>query len=113
MSVLPVGMASPALSDLALAGPTAPTAPTPSGAGAEAAPGAGGGFANALGNALDSVASTQAYAANMATQAATGNLTNVADYMVAANEANVQTQLTTAVRNSALQAFQSIMGMQL
>jgi flagellar hook-basal body complex protein FliE len=33
--------------------------------------------------------------------------------MVAANEANLQTQLTSAVRNSALQSFQSIMGMQL
>jgi flagellar hook-basal body complex protein FliE len=33
--------------------------------------------------------------------------------MVAAEEANIQTQLTAAVRNNALQAFQQIMGMQL
>ena len=73
----------------------------------------GGGFANVLGNALDSLSATQSNADNLATQAATGGLTNVADYMVAANEANLQTQLTSAVRNSALQSFQSIMGMQL
>ena len=77
------------------------------------ASGGGDGFANVLGNALDSLSSTQANADNLATQAATGGLTNVADYMVAANEANIQTQLTSAVRNSALQSFQEIMGMQL
>ena len=66
-----------------------------------------------LGNALDSVQSTQANADNLATQAATGGLTNVTDYMVAAEQANIQTQLTSAVRNNALQAFQQIMGMQL
>ena len=78
--------------------------------------GAGGGgdsFANVLGNAIDGVQSTQANADNLATQAATGGLTNVSDYMVAADEANIQTQLTSAVRNNALQSFQQIMGMQL
>jgi flagellar hook-basal body complex protein FliE len=123
MSIIPVSASSAALfpttetSQVGLAGPTAPTSPTaPLGAtGASGAGGAGGtgdSFANILGNAIDGVQSSQANADNLATQAATGSLTNVSDYMVAAEEANIQTQLTAAVRNNALQAFQQIMGMQ-
>lgn len=104
---MPVGAATPIASIEATA-PTSPTSPL-----GEAGGASGGGFANMLGNALDSVQASQTSADNLATQAATGGLTNVADYMVAADQANIQTQLTSAVRNSALQAFQSIMGMQL
>ena len=122
MSILPVGAAAASMwpaaetTQVGLSEPTSPTSPTAPVGGAGAAGGASGGgdgFANVLGNALDSLRSTQSNADNLATQAATGGLTNVADYMVAANEANLQTQLTSAVRNSALQSFQSIMGMQL
>jgi flagellar hook-basal body complex protein FliE len=119
MSILPVGTAASSLwpssetSQVGFAEPTSPTAPTAPVGSAGGASGQGDGFANLLGNALDSVSSTQANADNLATQAATGGLSNIADYMVAANEANIQTQLTSAVRNSALQSFQEIMGMQL
>jgi flagellar hook-basal body complex protein FliE len=92
--------------------PTAPTAATPA-AGTSASSGSGGGFAGALGSALDSVSASQGQANSLAEQAATGGLTNVQDYMVAAEQANLQTQLTVAVRNNAVQAFQQIMGMQL
>jgi len=118
--MLPVGAATASLwpasdtTPVGLAEPTSPTSPTAAVGGAGAAGGAsGGGFADVLGNALDSLSATQSNADNLATQAATGGLTNVTDYMVAANEANIQTQLTSAVRNSALQSFQEIMGMQL
>jgi len=122
MSILPVGAAAASMwpaaetTQVGLAEPTSPTSPTAPVGGAGAAGGASGGgdgFASVLGNALDSVSATQNTADNLATQAATGGLTNVTDYMVAANEANLQTQLTSAVRNSALQSFQAIMGMQL
>jgi flagellar hook-basal body complex protein FliE len=121
MSVFPVGAAASAMfpsTDPAAAGvtqPTAATAPTSSlgAGGVGGANGGGDSFASMLGGALDSVNATQASADSLATQAATGSLTNVADYMTTAEEANIQTQLTAAVRNSALQAFQSIMGMQL
>ena len=89
--------------------PTAPTAPT----GLAASGASDGGFAGILGSAIDGIQATQESADSLATQAATGSLTNVADYMVAAEEANLDTGLTVAVRNNALQAFQQIMGMQL
>ncbi|HMK95963.1 MAG TPA: flagellar hook-basal body complex protein FliE [Acidimicrobiales bacterium] len=118
MSVLPVGATAgamwpgtPQVQGPGLTQATAPTAPTAP-PGTSAADG-GGSFANLLGATLDNLQSTQAAADNMATQAATGSLTNVADYMVTAEEANIQTQLTAAVRNNALQAFQQIMGMSL
>ncbi|HTV10776.1 MAG TPA: flagellar hook-basal body complex protein FliE [Acidimicrobiales bacterium] len=128
MSVLPVGAATGALwpsADTVQSGgqvgaaqggltegtaPTTPTAPLGTSGQTSAV---GNSFANLLGNAMDSVQATQTSADNLATQAATGSLTNVADYMVTADEADIQTQLTAAVRNSALQAFQQIMGMQL
>lgn len=125
MSVLPVsgltGPVNPASAASAYgvggAGGVSPTSPTAPTAAAGQAGGTSGvsndGFANVLGDALSSVQASDASADNLATQAATGSLTNVSDYMVAANEADVQTQLTVAVRNSALQAFQQIMGMQL
>jgi len=129
MSVLPVGAATGALwpssgaypvgastegSQASLTQATAPTSPTaPLGAAGQANGPGGGGFADLLGAAMDNVTAAQASADNLATQAATGSLTNVADYMVTAEEANIQTQLTAAVRNNALQAFQQIMGMTL
>lgn len=113
MSILPVGLVPPASVTTALSGtPTAPTAPTAA-TGANSASGASGSFSGALSNALNTLTTTQTNADNLATQAATGTLTNVADYLVAAEQANVQTQLTAAVKTNALQAFQQIMGMQL
>lgn len=79
---------------------------------ATAAGGASNDFGNAIVNALDKLQGTQNNADQLAVQASTGNLTDVTDYLIAANQAQVQTQLTTAVRDKAVDAFQSIMGMQ-
>jgi flagellar hook-basal body complex protein FliE len=114
MTVLPVSMVTSAAwpaADVPQVG-TAATAPTSALGGASGASG-GDSFASMLGNAVDGLQAVDTNADSLATQAATGSLTNVADYMTAADEANIQTQLTSAVRNNALQAFQSIMGMQL
>ena len=86
MSIIPVSAASAALwpatetprwASTQPTSPTSPTAPLGGADGAGSAGGAGDSFANILGNAIDSVQSAQANADNLATQAATGSLTNV------------------------------------
>ena len=69
------------------------------------------GFGTALTRALDGLQATQTKADTLAVQAATGDLTNVHDYMIAATEAALATELTVAVRNKAVEAFTSIMNM--
>jgi flagellar hook-basal body complex protein FliE len=49
---------------------------------------------------------------DLAVKAATGDLTAIHDYTIAATEAQVTTQLTAAVRNKALESFNEIMRMQ-
>jgi len=68
-------------------------------------------FGQSLSHALDSLNGAQAKADNLAVQAATGDLTNVHDYMIASTEASLATQLTVAVRNKAVDAFNQIMNM--
>jgi flagellar hook-basal body complex protein FliE len=125
-------MAITAIAGAAASLPTLPTLPAtgqvgwtggagPAGTGAippgdtvSGAVGAGNGqqgFGSALTRALDGLQATQTKADTLAVQAATGDLTNVHDYMVAATEASLATELTVAVRNKAVEAFTSIMNM--
>jgi len=69
------------------------------------------GFGQSLVKALDGLQGAQAKADGLAVQAATGDLTNVHDYMIAATEASLATELTVAVRNKAVEAFNQIMNM--
>jgi flagellar hook-basal body complex protein FliE len=69
-------------------------------------------FAGAVGSALDDLNTKQLHADRLARDAATGNLQNVEEYMLAATEAQLGTQLTVAVRNKAVEAFNEIMRMQ-
>lgn len=95
--------------------PTLPTAATAPLAGApevaETGSVAGADFATMLSTGIERLEGLHDRADNLAVQAATGNLDNLHDYTVAATEASVATQLTTAVRNKALEAFQEIMRM--
>ncbi len=68
-------------------------------------------FGQNLTSALERLQATQTKADGLATQAATGDLTNVHDYMIAATEASLAIQLTVAVRNKAVEAFNQIMHM--
>ena len=67
-------------------------------------------FSDVLGNALDSLDSSQQAATNLSLQAATGNA-SIADVTVASTNADLETQLVTAVRDKAVTAFNSIMDM--
>lgn len=69
-------------------------------------------FAAMLSNGLQKVEATQDRADALAVQAATGQLADVHEYMIAANEAQLTTQLTAAVRNKAIEAFNEIMRLQ-
>ena len=72
----------------------------------------GGAFGDAVGKALDTLNTQQLSADRLARDAATGQLQNVEEYMLAATEAQLSTQLTVAVRNRAVEAFNEIMRMQ-
>jgi flagellar hook-basal body complex protein FliE len=69
-------------------------------------------FAAQLSKGLESLQGMQNKADDLAVQAATGSLTDVHDYMIASTEAALATQLTVAVRNKAVEAFNEIMRMQ-
>jgi flagellar hook-basal body complex protein FliE len=87
-----------------------PPGDTVSAAGASGASGPQS-FGQTLTKALDGLQGSQAKADNLAVSAATGDLTNVHDYMIAATEASLATELTVAVRNKAVEAFNQIMNM--
>ena len=89
--------------------PDLPGATDPAAAGA--ASGNAPGFGQVLGQAVDGLQAAQANADRLAVSAATGDLTNVHDYMIAATEASLDTELTVAVRNKAVDAFNQIMNM--
>jgi flagellar hook-basal body complex protein FliE len=99
MSIAPISAISAAV----------PTVSLPPAAGSS---GAGTDFATQLGQGLDNLQALQTKADGLAVQAATGSLTDVHDYMIASTEASLATQLTVAVRNKALDAFNEIMRMQ-
>lgn len=69
-------------------------------------------FAAMLTNGIDSLEGFTDKAANLSVQAATGDLNAIHDYTIAATEAQLATQLTVAVRDKAVSAFQQIMQMQ-
>ena len=106
-------IASSAAAALRPSVPALPALPALPDAGASAAAGAAGrpSFAQMVSNAIGSLEATQAKADGLAVQAATGNLTDVHDYLIAANEASLATEPTVAVRNKAVDAFNQIMQM--
>lgn len=73
---------------------------------------ASGDFGSSITKALDELDRLHGTADQYANQAATGELNSVTDYLVAATEAQLATQVTVAVRNKAVEAFNDIMRMQ-
>jgi flagellar hook-basal body complex protein FliE len=92
----------------AIGGSIAPIAPI----GVSSTPSGGGDFAAQLGAGLENLQAMQSKSDGLAVQAATGDLTDMHDYIIASTEAGLATQLTVAVRNKAVEAFNEIMRMQ-
>jgi flagellar hook-basal body complex protein FliE len=95
---------------LSAAGSIAPVTPTSTAA--ANATNSTGGVGNAFTQALDSLQGTQSAADSLAQAAATGNLTDIHNYTIAATQASLTTELTVAVRDRAVESFNEIMRMQ-
>ncbi len=87
--------------------PPLPTAEAPAAAGA---PAAGDSFSQAIGNAVDSLQNAQTTASSDEAQAAAGQ-GNLADTMIAATEASLDTQVSDALIDKAVTSYNSIMSM--
>ena len=90
----------------------APVSPLDTAAGAAATSGPNSDFAGMLSKGLENVQASQTNADNLAVQVANGTLSDPAQYTMAATEAQLGLQLTMAIRNKAVDAFQEIMRMQ-
>ena len=101
MAIAPIGALSPVV-----------TPPAPVGAGATgAAPGLDAtNFSSSLSNAVDSLQQSQGTAATDESQLAAGQ-GNLADTMIAASEANLQTQVANDLLTKAISSYNDIMNM--
>lgn len=80
---------------------------------AAAAGQANGQFGNSMASALDGLNASQNNASDLAVKAATGDLTDVHNYTIAAAEANLATEFTVQMRNRVVETFNEIMRMQI
>jgi flagellar hook-basal body complex protein FliE len=123
MSIPAIGAITPgstltALAGLAGAGATTAAASTAAtaglaGTGAAAATSASGAlFGTTLAGQVDGLQALQSRSDELAIKAVTGDLDDIHDYTIAASEASVAMELTTALRNKAVEAFTEIMRMQ-
>ncbi|MPV38437.1 flagellar hook-basal body complex protein FliE [Georgenia subflava] len=97
--------------------PTVPTAPTTSLAdilepGAPRSSDGGASFGASLAAAVDGLSAAQQAKTELGIRAVTGDLADVHDYTIASTEAAVALELTAAIRNKAVDAFNEIMRMQ-
>ena len=103
--IAPIGIGSTAA--------TAPTAATVPGAGAAAPTGPDGvSFQGMLADKLSSVQSLQTQANAAAQAVASGSSSDLAGATVAVEKASIAMELTSAIRNKAVEAYQDIMRMQ-
>jgi flagellar hook-basal body complex protein FliE len=71
----------------------------------------GSSFADLLSSSIGQLQGLQSTADTYAQQAATGDLQDVHDYMIAANEAKLATTAVVTIKNKAVEAFNEIMRM--
>jgi flagellar hook-basal body complex protein FliE len=79
-------------------------------AGPRAAAGADG-FASILASTFDKLQGTQNAADSLGAQAATGDLKDVHDYIIARTESSLATEMVVTFKNKAVEAFNEIMRM--
>jgi flagellar hook-basal body complex protein FliE len=94
--IMPVGIG-------AIGGVTEATGPQ-AGAGTD-------GFASVLAATFDKLQGTQSAADALGAQAATGDLKDVHDYIIARTEASLATEMVVTFKNKAVEAFNEIMRM--
>jgi flagellar hook-basal body complex protein FliE len=90
----------------------APISPIDSSIGGLSSQGPNTDFAGMLSEGLQNVQGLQKKADDLAVKVADGTLADPAQYTMASTEAALAVQLTMAVRNKAVEAFQEIMRMQ-
>ena len=71
----------------------------------------GDGFASVLSSTFDKLQGTQNAADSLGAQAATGDLKDVHDYIIARTEASLATEMVVTFKNKAVEAFSEIMRM--
>ena len=103
-------MSVPAIEALGFTPSVAPVMPTGTQA-VNGTPSTGAAFGDMLVKGLDNLEAVQDKSDQLAVKAATGDLSSIHDYTIAATEASVTAQLTVSVRNRALEAFNEIMRM--
>ena len=79
--------------------------------GTQAAEAAGGGFAETLKGALEGVNAAQARSSDLAAKYERGEVTDIAQVMLARQESGIAFEATLQVRNKLLNAYQEIMRM--
>jgi flagellar hook-basal body complex protein FliE len=70
------------------------------------------GFATMVTQGIEQLQGLHETSDTLAVQAATGDLKDIHDYMIASSQAGLATEMTVAVRNKAVEAFTEIMRMQ-
>lgn len=74
-------------------------------------PDVGSGFGTAVVNALEQLQQAQGNADGLAVKAATGDLQDAHEFLIASTQASLATEMAVAVRNRAVEAFTSVMQM--
>lgn len=93
-----------------LAGVALPSMPNMPAVNAAATPDEG--FATMVTQGLENLQGMSQKTDALAVQAATGDLEDIHDYMIASAQSGLATEMTVAVRNKAVEAFTEIMRMQ-
>ena len=108
MTVPAIGALGATLPTVGVSGPAAPAGLSTGGTTGST----GSDFAAMLDKGLYAVQSAQDKADGLAVQAATGDLTDIHQYTIAATQASLLTELATSLRTKGIDAFNQIMGMQ-